>query len=115
MKILSEKLDTSERLSHNHKWVTIFQTLISLQQTLNIWKHYDYRSLGNLKLTTHRSLGAQKVKNPAATQESWVQSLNREVPLEKEMTTHSSTLAWRIPWTEELGGLQSMGSQKSQT
>ena len=43
-------------------------------------------------------------------QETWVQSLSCEDPLEKEMTTHSSILAWNIPWTEKLGGLQSMGS-----
>ena len=43
-------------------------------------------------------------------QETWVQSLGWEDPLEKEMATHSSILAWRIPWTEERGGLQSMGS-----
>ena len=48
------------------------------------------------------------------TQEMWVQSLSQEDPLEKEMATHSSILAWEIPWTEEPGGLQSMGSQ-SQT
>ena len=46
------------------------------------------------------------------TQETWVQSLGQEDPLEKEMATHSSILAWRIPWTEEPGGLQSMGSQR---
>ena len=45
-------------------------------------------------------------------QETWVRSLGREDPLEKEMTTHSSILAWRIPWTEEPGGLQSTGSQR---
>ena len=45
-------------------------------------------------------------------QEIWVRSLGREDPLEKEMATHSSTLAWRIPWREEPGGLQSMGSQR---
>ena len=45
-------------------------------------------------------------------QEMWVQSLDQEDPLEKEMATHSSILAWRIPWTEEPGGLQSMGSQR---
>ena len=44
-------------------------------------------------------------------QETWVRSLGREDPLEKEMTTRSNTLAWKIPWTEEPGGLQSMGSQ----
>ena len=45
----------------------------------------------------------------------WVQSLGQEDPLEKEMATHSSILAWEILWTEEPGGLQSMGSQKNQT
>ena len=54
------------------------------------------------------------VKNLPAVQETQVQSLGREDPLEKGMATHSSILAWRIPWTEEPGGLQSMGSQ-SQT
>ena len=58
---------------------------------------------------------AQTVKNLPAMQEMWVQSLDQEDPLEKEMVTHSSTLAWRIPWTEEPGGLQSMGSQESDT
>ena len=60
---------------------------------------------------------AQTVKNPPAMQEMWVQSLGREDPLEKEMATLSSTLAWRIPWTEEPGELhgESMGSQESDT
>ena len=53
----------------------------------------------------------QTVKNQAAMQESQVQSLGQEDPLEKGMATHSSILAWRIPWTQEPGGLQSMGSQ----
>ena len=52
------------------------------------------------------------VKNPPAMQKTWVQSLGLENPLEKEMETHSSILAWKIPWTEEPGGLQSMGSQR---
>ena len=52
-------------------------------------------------------LVAQKVKNLSAMQETWVQSLGREDPLEKEMATHSSILAWKIPWTEEPGRLQS--------
>ena len=58
------------------------------------------------------SLVAQMVKNPPAMQETWVQSLDWEDPPEKGMATHSSILAWRIPWTEEPGGLQSMGSQR---
>ena len=52
------------------------------------------------------------VKNLPTMQESWVQSLDREEALEKEMATHSSILVWKIPWTEEPGGLQSMGSQR---
>ena len=52
------------------------------------------------------------VKNLPAVQESRVRSLGREDPLEKGMATHSSILAWRIPWTEEPDGLQSMGSQR---
>ena len=55
---------------------------------------------------------AQMVKNRPAIQETWVQSLGREDSPEKGMPTHSSILAWRIPWTEEPGGLQSMGSQR---
>ena len=58
---------------------------------------------------------AQAVKNLPAMQETQVQSLDWEDPLKKEMATHSSILAWRIPWTEEPGGLQSMRSQKGQT
>ena len=55
------------------------------------------------------SLVAQIVKSLPAMQETWVQSLGGEDPLDKEMATHSSIYAWRIPWTEEPGGLQSMG------
>ena len=55
------------------------------------------------------------VKNPPAMQDTWVQSLGQEDPLEKGMATYYSILAWRIPWTEEPGGLQSMGSQRSWT
>ena len=50
------------------------------------------------------------VKHLPTMRETWVQSLGQEDPLEKEMATHPSTLAWKIPWTEEPGGLQSMGS-----
>ena len=55
---------------------------------------------------------AQRLKRLSAMRETWVLSLDREDPLEKEMVTHSSILAWRIPWTEEPGGLQSTGSQR---
>ena len=55
---------------------------------------------------------AQTVKNLPAIWETQVQSLGQEDPLEKGMATHSSILAWRVPWTEEPGGLQSLGSQR---
>ena len=54
---------------------------------------------------------AQRVKHLPAMWETWVRSLGREDPLEKEMATHSRTLAWKIPWAEKPGRLQSMGSQ----
>ena len=55
---------------------------------------------------------AQLIKDMLAMQETWVQSLSREDPLEKGMATYSSILAWRIPWREEPSGLQSMGLQR---
>ena len=58
------------------------------------------------------SLVTLVVKNLPAMQETWVQSLGQEDPLEEDTATHSSILAWKIPWTEEPGGLQSMGSYR---
>ena len=55
----------------------------------------------------------QRLKRLPAMRETWVRSLGQEDPLEKEMATHSSILAWRIPWMEELGGLQSTGRKES--
>ena len=63
--------------------------------------------------TLWASLMSQTVKNLPAMQETWVPSLGQEDPLEKGMTTHSSILAWRIPWTKEPCGLWSMGFQES--
>ena len=60
-------------------------------------------------------LVAQMVKNPPAMQETQFPLLGQEDPLEKGVATHSSVLVWRIPWTEEPGGLQSMGLQESDT
>ena len=65
-----------------------------------------------LHLSSLPSLMAQTVKNLPAMQENWVLSLGREDPLEKGMATHSSILAWRSPWTEEPGGLQSLGLKR---
>ena len=63
-------------------------------------------------LSIHASLVAQRVKNSPEVQETQVQPLGWEDPLEKGIATHSSIFAWRIPWTEDPGGLQSMGLQQ---
>ena len=82
-----------EQLAHNKKFITQWQ----------IWKNH---------LPSSTSLVAQMLKRLPTMRETWVQSLGREDLLEKEMATHSSILAWKIPWTEEPGRLQSMGSQR---
>ena len=66
----------------------------------------------NVEITYKPSLVAQMVKCLSTVWETWVQSLGQKDLLEKEMATHSSILAWKIPWTEEPGRLQSMGSQR---
>ena len=74
---------------------------------------HQHVTTGKIKaLTIWASLIAQLVKNLPAMQETRVRSLGRGDPLEKEMATDSSILAWKIPWTEEPGGLQSMGLQR---
>ena len=99
---------SSHRFSEggNHIWFLQYKFRVS-------WAHH--RSSVNVWcwLNTLSSLVAQRLKHLPAMQETWVQSLGREDPLEKEMATHSSILAWRIPWTEEPGGLHRVA--KSQT
>ena len=68
--------------------------------------------MGSFCREAKTSLVSQLLKSPPTMRETWVRSLGWDDPLEKEMATHSSILAWRIPWTEEPGGLQSMGSQR---
>ena len=80
--------------------------------------HVEHFKLSNFLQKSMRpkligaSLIVQLVKNLPAMKETWVQLPGREDPLEKETATHSSILAWRIPWTEERSGLQSMGLQE---
>ena len=74
--------------------------------------YYYFITIINIVLCWNKSLVPQTVKNPAAVWETWVQSLNWEDPLEKRMATYSSIFAWRIPWTEEPGKLQSMGHKR---
>ena len=78
--------------------------------TLGCWTGH---LCGGLRLLLWASQVAQTVKNLPAVQETWVRFMSREDPLEKAMATHSSILAWRIPWTEESDGLQSMVSQRA--
>ena len=74
--------------------------------------HDDWnQGIGPMFYRVATSLVAQTVKRLSTMQETRVQALGWEDPLEKEMATHSSTIAWKIPWTEEPGRLQSMGSQ----
>ena len=70
------------------------------------------KPLGILVFSITKALLAQMVKRLSAMRETWVQSLGQGDPLEKAMAPHSSTLAWKIPWMEEPGRLQSMGSQR---
>ena len=80
------------------------------------WGHKESDMTGRLNNNSiEASMVAQRLKCLPAMQETWVQSLVREDPLEKEMATNSSILVWRIPCTEEPGGLQSMEPQKSWT
>ena len=76
----------------------------------NLWVHMNW--ISHSIFSFWASLVAQMVNNPPAMLETWVQSLSWEDPLEEGMATHSSILAWRIPWTEEPGELQSMGLQR---
>ena len=78
------------------------------------WKSHPREKKKKILPVTWASLVTQKVKCLPAMQETWVRFLGWKDPLEKEMATHSSTLAWKIPWMEETGRLQFMGSQ-SQT
>ena len=85
-------------------WATVYSVAMS-------WTHLSQLSMQAPPGISHNHL-AQTVKNPPAMQETQVQSLGQEDPPEKGMVTHSSVLAWRIPWTEKSGGLQSMELQR---
>jgi len=78
-------------------------------------EQFNLSKYNNIEFSNKGFPGGSAEKNPPAMQEAQVQFLGWEDPLEKEMATHSSILVWEIPWTEEPGGLKSMGSKKSQT
>ena len=91
-------------------WVFFFFLISLYLQTWEKVRYFYYEKANNRCTQLWASVLAQTVKRLPAMWENWVQSLGWEDPLEKEMETHSSTLAWKIPWMEEPGRLQSMGS-----
>ena len=92
---------------YNVKIITIFQSIQIIKSfTLNrVFKGHINKNMELPQNSVVKNLPAMQ-----ETQETWVRSLGQEGPLEKEMATHSSILAWKIPWTERPGGLQSTGS-----
>ena len=112
-KILSESICCKKFLMESNLYL-IFCKLCILYISLLNW--YTYKLIIDLDLYIYvhiwASLVVQRLKRMPAMWETWVSSLGWEDPLEKEMATLSSILAWRIPWTEEPGGLQSTGSQR---
>ena len=99
-----------ELLSHTD-WIHMQAMILSGCVALLIFCFFICKTRGVISVLG-ASLVAQMVKNSPAIQETWVQSLGWEDPLKKGMATHSSILAWRIPWTEEPDRLQFMGSQR---
>ena len=94
-----------------------FNPDVSLSSFTFIKRLFSFSSYSAIRVVSSAYLRTgfpivQMVKNLPVMQETWVPSLGQEDPLEKEMATHSSVLAWRIPWTEEAGRPQSMGSQR---
>ena len=96
-------MSAMEKIQHKREARGYSEGLVGFRKELGFYSEYN----GNSQVAV--------IKNPPAMQKMQSQSLGQEDPLEKEMATHPSILAWEIPWTEELGGLQSTGSQKNQT
>ena len=96
-----------------HCWKALFPILHIAEKGARYILLTQPRFLANAISKEGASLVTQMVKHLPAMQETWVQSLGREDPLEKEMATHYSTIAWKIPWTEEPGRLQFMGLQRT--
>ena len=90
-------------------WMNLLEPFTELKETLT----YVYQFIKDIVKDEQASIVAQSVKNLPEVQETQVQPLGGEDPLEKEMAKHSNILAWEIPWTEAPGKLQSVGSQKS--
>ena len=98
----------SQRVGHD--WATSHKSTILQLKKIIIFK--ISHPLKVVKEDSKEYMVAQTLKHLPTMRETWVQSLGREYPQEKEIATHSSTLAWKIPWTEKPGRLQSVGSQR---
>ena len=99
-----------QRIDTFESWC--WRRLLRIPRATRRWNQSILKKI-NPEYSLEGLMVAQLVKNLPVVQETWVRSPGQEDPLEKEMATHFSILAWRIPWTEEPGGLQSMGSQES--
>ena len=115
---ISEIIDISPG-NLDSSWCFIQPVISHDMLSIKLNKHSDNMQpwripfpIWNKSIVPKASLVAQRLKCLPSMWETWVQSLGREDPLEKETATHSSILAWRIPWTEEPGRLQPMGSQR---
>ena len=107
---MSQKINTGSSIVTNAPQMEDINNRVNCTRERNsIWKH---SICSYYQGDIWASLVAQLVKNPPAMRETWVQFLGWEDLLEKGATIHSTILAWRIPWTEGLGRLQSMGSQR---
>ena len=122
--VLSQR--RNERLKHAPMWMDLGKTLLSERGQAHKISQCRIPPLGNMQdksipkgrkqinrcLGLEASLVAQMVKNPPAMRETWLRPLSWEDPLEEGMATHSSILAWKIPQTEEPGGLKSIGLKR---
>ena len=108
-----ENLLSMERIRLRYDFNIIHSFIKHILSTYFVIGHRDVRIDKTVPSLRRWAIVAQKVKNLLAMQDTLVQSLGQEDPLEKGMAIHSNILAWRIPWTEEPGGLQPMGSQRT--
>ena len=113
--ILNVHIYTIYVYTYTHVQDNIIHILYIWTSIYNTHIYYRQGKFKDRYLTGWASFIAQSLKNPPKMQKTWVPSLGREDPLEKEMATHSSILPWKSPWMEEPGRLQSVGLQESDT
>ena len=99
------------KVGYTYRVMRLYTTLSSFSGSMNLEPELTAKAASS-PFKYASILVAQRLKRLPPMRETWVRSLGQEDPLEKEMATHSSILAWRIPWMEEPGRLQSMGSQR---